>query len=392
MTVAIVALGELADVVSGGTPSRSEPTYFGGGIPWVKIGDMLQGTVSDTEETISESGLRGSAAKLLPAGTLLLSIFATIGRTAVLGVDAATNQAIAGIQIHSPTRVDRGYLRRYLEFTSAKLADQGRGVAQANINLSILRSHPVPLPPIEEQRRIASILDAADALRAKRRQALQKLDTLTQSIFIDMFGQLEENKYGWPVVEFGSIVSDARLGLVRSAGELATDQPLPYIRMNAIQPNGELDLADVKRTQASESEIAVGRLAPGDLLFNTRNSRDLVGKTAIFREPGTFLFNNNLLRLRFKTNTHPEYVNAALRSRALQRSLEVRKAGTTNVFAIYFKDLRTVPIPLPPLERQQEFAERVGAARGIGGSLRESTTRLDALFASLQHRAFRGEL
>ena len=196
-------LGELADVVSGGTPKRSESSFFDGDIPWVKIGDMLQGTVTSTQESITDLGLSSSSAKLLPAGTLLLSIFATIGRTAVLGIDAATNQAIAGLKVRDSSGVDRHYLRRYLEYASEGLANQGRGVAQANINLSILRSHEVPLPPIEEQRRIAAVLDAADALRTKRRQALAKLDSLTQAIFIDIFGDPIANPRGWENVQLG---------------------------------------------------------------------------------------------------------------------------------------------------------------------------------------------
>ena len=175
-------LGDLADVVAGGTPRRSETSHFDGDIPWVKIGDMLQGRIVKTEECLTRAGLNSSSAKVLPAGTLLFSIFATIGRTAILDIDAATNQAIAGVLIRDSSKMEVQFLRRYLEFASAGIANQGRGVAQANINLTMLRSHTVPLPPLERQQRFKGILDEVETLGAMHRQALTSLDALFASL------------------------------------------------------------------------------------------------------------------------------------------------------------------------------------------------------------------
>jgi type I restriction enzyme S subunit len=187
-------LGELCKVIAGGTPSRSRPELYGGNIPWVKIGDMLQGTIRTTEEYITETALLESAAKLLPANTVLLSIFATIGRTAVLARPSATNQAIVGI-VPNDRRLDAHYLRQFLDFAAPQLASQGRGVAQNNINSSILKALKVPLPPLEEQKRIAAVLDKADALRRKRQEALRLTDDFLRASFLDMFGDPE--KHGW---------------------------------------------------------------------------------------------------------------------------------------------------------------------------------------------------
>ena len=196
MTWDSVKLGDACDVIAGGTPKRSEPRYWDGDIPWVKISDMLQDRITQTGEAITQAGLKGSAAKLLPAGTLLVSIFATIGRTAVLECEAATNQAIVGLIPRDEGQFDHRFLEYSLQQKTEELGRKARGVAQANINGTILKATELPLPPLAEQKRIAGILDAADALRAKRRESLSQLDTLLQSTFLDMFGDPVTNPKG----------------------------------------------------------------------------------------------------------------------------------------------------------------------------------------------------
>ena len=382
-------LDELAAVESGGTPSRSRPDYFGGSIPWVKIGDLHQRRIFSTAESITEAGLASSSAKLLPAGTLLLSIFASIGRTAVLERPAATNQAIAGIRVGRPDAVDAAYLLRFLESAAPGLAAQGRGAAQPNINLSILRSLRIPLPPLDEQRRIAAILDHADELRAKRRAAIAHLDSLTDAILLDMFG---DPALSQRFVALGDITASARLGLVRSSKQLSEGGPYPYIRMNAISADGRLDSSSLQRTFASRDELASSTLDRGDLLFNTRNSRDLVGKCAVFRGDERCLFNNNLLRLRFTDGIAPEFVWAVLNSTYGKRELMSRASGTTSVFAIYAKDLASVPIPLADPDRQALFSDAVAEVDSNRSQHTTSLSALDVLFASLQARAFAGDL
>ncbi len=185
-----VRLGEIATVKSGGTPRRGNPSYWGGNIPWVKISDITSFHVSSTEETITKEGLTSSSAKLFPVGTILFTIFATIGKVAILDIEAATNQAIAGIFDVSES-LDTRYLAHYLQFAGPQMANRGRGMAQDNINLTMLRSLEVILPPLETQRRIVEEIETFEE-EARRIQKAQEesraaLERLEKSLLGEAF-------------------------------------------------------------------------------------------------------------------------------------------------------------------------------------------------------------
>ena len=389
MTVQQAPLGELAEVLSGGTPKRSNPDFFDGDVPWVKIGDMLQGRIEVTDETISRSGLEGSSAKLLPAGTLLLSIFATIGRTATLGIDAATNQAIAGIRILDPGHLDQDYLRRYLEFTSHGLAAKGRGVAQMNINLSILRAHRIPLPPIEEQRRIAAILDAADALRAKRRQGLAKLDTLTQAIFIDMFGDPVSNPRN---LKFELMVEHIESATYGTSKKASLGGELPVLRMGNITYEGQISLHDLKYIELDEGDFPKHTVQFGDVLFNRTNSAELVGKTAVYRHENPVAYAGYLVRLRAKPTLHPEYLGAFMNLPYTKQTLRSMCKSIVGMANINAREVQKITVPIPPINEQETFAKKRAFIEQQSKKFESDYKKLEDLFASLQQRAFRGEL
>ena len=181
-------LGDLCSVCSGGTPKRSVSEYWNeGSIPWVKISDISGKFVSSTEELITEAGLKGSSAKLLAPGTLLYSIFASIGAVGILKIPAATNQAIAGLSIKTD-RIERDYLYHFLKSRESLAKSSGRGAAQNNINLTILRGMEVPVPAIGEQKAIVEQLEIIAAQIKQAETQLDQLDSLVKSRFVEMFG------------------------------------------------------------------------------------------------------------------------------------------------------------------------------------------------------------
>ena len=388
MSWSSVKLGDTCDVIAGGTPKRSEPSYWGGDIPWVKISDMLEGRISQTEETITRAGLRGSSAKLLPPGTLLVSIFATIGRTAVLDCEAATNQAIVGVIPRQHGQFDERFLQYSLRRKTQELQRQGRGVAQANINGSLLKATELPLPPLVEQKRIAGILDAADALRAKRREALAQLDILLQSTFLDMFGDPVTNPMRWDVVAFESI-GNSRLGKMLDKGKEIGDRQFPYLANTNVQW-GRFDLMELRTMDFSESDREELKLEDGDLLICEGGE---VGRTAIWRgADDRIYFQKALHRVRLDpTVAVPEYVFQFMWFMAKNGGFRDLTTSATIAHLTGVK-LKRVQFPRPPLELQHRYAAIVDSVERQKASHLAHLAELDTLFASLQSRAFRGDL
>ena len=293
-----------------------------------------------------------------------------------------------------PEKLDPRYLFQWVKSSNFvdDMVRKATGASYPAVSDRIIFDSRLPLPSLSEQRRIAAILDQADALRAKRRVALAQLDSLTQSIFMEMFGEYRHGRIRWPIEMFEQLTTDTQIGLVRGAEDFGPDFETLYVRMNALGRRGEFFPSLVQRTDATPQELTDYSLRAGDLLFNTRNSKELVGKTALFREQGIYVYNNNLMRIRFKPSIEPEYIAAAFLTPFIQQELETRKSGTTSVFAIYGRELKTLPIPVPPLPLQKTFATRIQAVEALKSQHRDALTELDALFASLQHRAFQGEL
>ncbi len=281
-----------------------------------------------------------------------------------------------------------GYLRsRYGSISYGSVPRKRRTAVTDFLNLPI-----PPQPPLAEQERIVKLLDEAGELRKLRAQADRRSADLIPALFHGMFGEPEENPHGWPSHLLEEVIASTKLGLVRGAKEMDDSLPFPYVRMDAIVGDGRLALKPVKRVTANTAEVTEFSLTDGDFLFNTRNSRELVGKTALFQGGGTFLFNNNIMRIRFVDSIEPHYMIALFQTDFIKRQLEARKSGTTSVVAIYFKNLRDLSVLVPPPALQKEFARRVAEIRRLESEQTTSHRRLEDLFQSLLQRAFTGEL
>jgi type I restriction enzyme S subunit len=388
-----LCIGDFCKTGSGGTPSRSEFAryYEGGTIPWIKSGELRENVIHESEEYVSEVALRETSIKLVPKGAILLAMYgATVGRMALLGTEATTNQAVCHI-VPDPAVADTPYVFHALSSLVPTIVGMGVGGAQPNINQGIVKGLKVRLPPLPEQRRIAAILDKADALRTKRREALAQLDRLAQSIFVEMFGDPVTNPKGWPVSSLSAICS--------SAGEYGAGLPsrdydpsLPrYVRITDINEQGDLSDNPVSPSGAS-SDWARYELRVGDVLF--ARSGATVGKTFIYKEAdGPCVFAGYLIRFRPKvTSALSSFVFAFTKTAAYQAWVAARQrvVAQPNINAQQFGE--DLMIPVPPLGLQLEFERKMAQLAKHKIRLNEWNEKHMALVASLQHRAFQGEL
>jgi len=271
-------------------------------------------------------------------------------------------------------------------------------INMSNISASELLKFHVPLPPLPEQRRIAEVLDRAEALRAKRRAALAKLDTLTQSIFLDMFGDPRTASRRWPRRQLRDVVAEFRYG---TSNKSAADG-MPTLRIPNVV-NGSIDTTDLKLVPVNQTEFERLQLREGDLLFVRSNGNpDLVGRCAVVHtnalrrrgtEPDGFIFASYLIRARPRFDlVRSAYLRELLAGEEGRRQLRRRSKTSAGQYNLNTTGLGGIPILLPPLSLQAEFEGKITAVEALKSTQRASLAKLDALFASLQHRAFRGEL
>lgn len=389
-----VALGEVADLIRGITykPSDVCDETAPSAVACMRTKNV-QELLDETDIIWIPASIIRNSSKYLKAGDILVSSansWNLVGKgcwVPELRYPASAGGFISILRGNQAV-VDLRYLYHWFTSpqTQAKLrSHSNKTTSISNLDHSRTLGTELPLPPLEEQRRIAVILDKADQLRSHSRLLIKEVLLVEQSIFESLFGQFVSGSSAYPVKALEEIVQDNRIGLVRASNECGPEMPHSYIKMDAIDKNGRLQIHKAIKTSASPEELADYSVRDGDVLFNTRNSRELVGKTAVYRGAEEMLFNNNLMRLRFNSNTiSPDFFRLFLSSRRGASELERRKSGTTSVCAVYWKNLKTMPVPVPPCDLQIQLAKSLERLERLTGKYRLQETYCDDLVKTLR--------
>ena len=298
-----------------------------------------------------------------------------------------------------PGIAESRYLHHYLRLEEVRANGQRRMTGsggQRRVPASFLADLAIPLPQLEEQRHIAAILDQAETLRTQRRTALALLDSLTQSLFLDMFGDPVANDRGWPKVTVNDFVAGFESGksLVADDEEDSASKyrVLKVSAVTSLEYKPEQSKAVPTDYTPPQSHI----VRAGDLLFSRANTSELIGATAyVEATPDNLLLPDKLWRFVWHapSKAAPLYVMHLFRQPKFRQEIGQRASGTSGSMKnISQEKVLSIQVGTPPLPLQQTFATRIASIEALKATHRRALAALDALFASLQQRAFAGQL
>ena len=378
-------LSAVCDISMGQAPKGDSYNTTRSGYP------LIAGAGDFGELTPAPKKYTDAPTKLSRPGDLILCIRATIGDRNWSDKEYCLGRGVAGLRAKDAD-LSQAYLGHWLDHVAPVLRAQGRGATFLQVSKSDIASLQIPLPPLDQQKRIAGILDAADALRAKRREALAELDTLLQSTFLDIFGDPVTNPMGWEERSLGELAQDSfRNGLSPSTQGTVDGEVLT---LSAIT-RGRFNFAAKKSARFGKPPSPSQRLSTDTFLICRGNgNRRLVGTGAYpDRSSNRVCFPDTMIGVEISPSVlAAAYLQNVWRTRRVRRQIERGARTTSGTHKVNQRLLSSVVFPVPPADLQLHFAAIVESVEQQRAIQRAHLAELDTLFASLQSRAFRGDL
>ena len=379
------SIGELVELAKGRKP---DSIYTEGGAErrrLIQIGDLR----SDDDVRFT-NGTGGVAVK--PSDICIAWDGANAG-TVGFGLSGVIGSTIARLR-PDLDQVATAYLGRFLQSQFQVLNGGSYGATIPHVNRDRLLNLRLAVPKVDEQKRIAAILDKADAIRAKRRATLAQADALLRATFLDIFCDPIVNPKGWNE-ERRDKIAEIRSGITK--GRKVNGAPLravPYMRVANVQ-DGHIDLADTKTIEASETEIARYALRPGDILLTEGGDPDKLGRGAVWEgQIAECIHQNHIFAVRLHPGTKisPKFLSALLGSARGKRYFLRSAKQTTGIATINRTQLAAFPVLLPDKMAHDRWVRVNSATVQVGVRLAQLAEDADELYSSLAQRAFRGEL
>lgn len=375
-----VRLGDIASYINGYAFKPSD--WHGSGLPIIRI-QNLTNEYAEYNYTTNEIDEK----YLIKNGDILISWSATLGVFQWDRGDAYLNQHIFKV-VFDKDDINKDFFKYAVKYSLEKSSKNAHGSTMKHLTRKNFEKIKIPKYTLDKQKKIANLLEKAEKLIKIRQDQIQALDDLLESSFYQMFGDIISTKYD--VLKIDEIAKSTQYGTSKKADDKTGNYPI--LRMGNITYNGLLDLNDLKYIDISDDEKDKYLVKNGDILFNRTNSKELVGKTAIYNLDQEMAYAGYLIRLRVNEKINPIFLSRQMNMSFFKKTLFIKAKASINMSNINSKELKEFKIICPPIEKQNKFADLVTKIEGQKGILEDSLSELSDLFASLMQDAFDGSL
>ncbi|MNQ10467.1 Type-1 restriction enzyme EcoKI specificity protein [compost metagenome] len=385
-------LGNICYIQSGGTPDRTVLGFYNSpDIPWAKVGDLEEGkSITKTEEFISYEGLKSIGNRVFEKGTVLLALYgSTLGKTCISDIKLSCNQAVLTLSSKDNNILDNTYLKYWFDFNKERIVFKQKGGAQKNLNADYIKKLEIVLPSISYQRKTVALLEQIQTVISDRIKTIDILDEYLKNIFLEMF--LENPLFEPKSNYWGKIIDVVKESIYGTATKANSERKgIPVIRMNNITYKGEIDIKDLKWVELRSNEIDKLELNNGDILFNRTNSKDLVGKTAVWENGNGFTFAGYLIKLIINEEMMtPHYFADYMNSHFGKRILFYKGKSSGSQVNFSASLLKTQKILIPPIEMQLQYEKMHRNVKAQKQSFKKSLNLLKELFQSVLNETFK---
>ncbi len=385
-----INITNICDIQVGKTPSRSNPAYWGDGSLWLSIADMNQGTVLEkTKETITDKAIKECRCKIIPENTVLFSFKLSIGKVGITKLSMYSNEAIAAFIIKDHSKLDTKFLFYVLKSVDYSIGSN-KAVMGKTLNKEQLKKIKIPLPPIEDQKKIVKILDQADSLRQKRKQAIVLLDEFVKSVFVEMFGDPINNPKKWEIIKFDNVISDIKYGSSRKSLTESIENSVPILRIPNIL-NGFVNYNALQYQILPSNEKNKLILKKGDILFvRTNGNPDYIGRCAVFEDDKEYIYASYLIRTRLKQNPSfiPLFIRYILSMDSYKHKIRKESRTTAGNYNINTKGIKNFDLIKPPLKLQEKFITIFKNTELLRQKMLEQYGQLENQFQALMQKCF----
>ena len=378
-------LGDICKFQSGGTPSKGEPSYFNGNIPWITT-VALNGSIIDESyavDWITEKAIEKSAAKVVPANSVMVGTRVGVGKVAINKVPMSTSQDIISLLDIDESKWSKEFVCKFILGKATYLNSQARGATIKGIKIETLAGLQLPDIPLEQQYKLAAAINAVDNLIALRKEQLAKLDQLVKSRFVELFGECKKQT---SIKESGLTISDGNYSSKYPRSEEFVESGIPFIRANNLKNGTVVDEDMYFITPKKHAILLKGHLKSNDVLITTRGN---IGQVAIVpKKHNDSNINAQIVLLRDENDRFvPQYLLWALQTEEAKSQYIELQTGTA-LKQLPVGRLEQVIIKEPPIELQEQFATFVEQTDKSKLAILQSLGKLELLKKALMQEYF----